>query len=280
VVTSPERERVPLHSASYDVADLTRRDPAAADALAKLVQQMVVPHAWKAADGPGTIAAKPDVLAVAQTNAVHYEVLGFLERLRVARRLPLRSQFEPQRFSLATRWSRASAALVRPVTVAFHQPTPRAEVLSAVEQPGPTRIYVDWAALGAAGVPSHVKAAWKANRQPLAAALDDLLQPLGLGWRPVDADLIQVTSRAALTARLELEFYPVSDLISPERSGPAIAEQVRAGLAKETWNDAGGPAAVHFDEPSRHLIVLQSPPVHAAVEKFLAQLRPKQKRPA
>jgi hypothetical protein len=83
---------------------------------------------------------------------------------------------------------------------------------------------------------------------------------------------LQITSREAVQAELELEFYRVGELLGAERSGPGLAEMLRTRVEPATWTGAGGPGVVRFDEPSGCLIVLQSQPAQAAVERLLGDL--------
>ena len=48
----------------------------------------------------------------------------------------------------------------------------------------------------------------------------------------------------------------------------ALAERLKTRVAASTWSDVGGPGEVYFDPPSQCLIVLQSQPVQAAVERL------------
>ena len=52
--------------------------------------------------------------------------------------------------------------------------------------------------------------------QPLGEALRALLEPMELAYRIVDRDTLQITSRQAIDAHVEPEFYPVSDLLGTD----------------------------------------------------------------
>ena len=53
-----------------------------------------------------------------------------------------------------------------------------------------------------------------ASNQPLAAALDALLNPLDLTWRSIDGQTMQVVTPARLAEQCELEFYNVDGLVA------------------------------------------------------------------
>ncbi len=55
----------------------------------------------------------------------------------------------------------------------------------------------------------------------------------------------------------------------PRVRGPALAERLKTRVAASTWSDVGGSGEVYFDPPSQCLIVLQSQPAQAAVQRLL-----------
>jgi hypothetical protein len=277
LLTFPADRRERLWPRRYTVSDLTGQDQAAVDELAELVRKLVAPDSWRRSGGRGSIKAEAAALAVVQTGVVHHEILTFCEKLRNARGKPLRSKLQnkssPDRFALAPRPDQAKQALGRPVTANFHQPTPLIEVLAHLGQLAETDILIDRPALAAAGLSDRTEASVTAEKQPLGEALDALLGPLGLQYRVIDARTLQVTTRKAAAARLELEFYEVGGLLGDQRTGAALVEQIKGRLAGSTWSDAGGPGVLHFDQPSDCLIVLQSQPVQVELQSLLAELR-------
>ena len=277
LVTSPEEKRNPLRSVGYTVSDLTGQDPAVVAELAALVRQLVAPDSWREAGGRGTVEPAGGSLNVVQTDPVHYRILHFCEKLRSARGRPLRSarsRLDPDKFTPATRLDRARAKLERPVSANFHDPAPLGLILSDLEQLSGTTILIDWLVLGSEGTSPQTLAPLKIQERPLSEALDELLRPLGLAYRIVDAETLEVTTRKATAAQLELEFYPVGDLLAKQQTAPGtLVQRIKGQVAGSTWTDAGGPAVLHFDEPSSCLIVLQSQPVQVALESLLDELR-------
>jgi hypothetical protein len=285
------------------VAERTPHAPREAE-LAAVVRKLIAPDSWQGNGGRGTIEPDGGALVVTQTGEVHQQVLDFCEKLRNARQKPLRSRDNPQRFTLVTRLDRAKEMLDRPVTVNFHEPVPLSKILAYLAETTRCDILVDRAALGAAETSDQVEASLTAQKKPLGAALGDLLRPLGLACRAIDPRTIQITTKEALDDRMELEFYPVSRWLAnsllkkgtgseltsknPAKndggevpvpvfqqaakgvSGPGLVERIKARVAAATWSDVGGPGEMHFDPPSGYIIVLQSQPAQAAIQRLLA----------
>ena len=181
---------------------------------------------------------------------------------------------KPPAAVLASRLELARPALRRPVTANFPAPTPLAVILRYLQKEADVDIFLDLPTLRVAGLADDLKATLSVQEKPLAAALAKLLAPLGLGFRVVDARTFQVSTRKAVDARLELEFYPVGGLISKGQSSSELIERIKSRAAPGTWSDAGGAGLIHFDPPSACLIVLQSQPAQGEVQSVLAEKEP------
>ena len=262
--------REPADDARYAVSDLTGGDAQAAADLAALVQRLVVPESWQASGGRGTVEVTPDVLRITQTGHVHYQIIVFCEKLRVARGLPTKSRLDPKKFALTTRTARAKAILGQIASVNANAPASLASILEQFKQPAGSEILIDRPALAAIGISENTTGKFKADKLPQGEALRQLLEPLGLAWRAVDANTLQVTTQKAVAARMELEFYPVGKLLAGQPPA-ALIERIKTELHGAAWGEGGDAGAIYFDPPSQCLIVLQSQPVQMAMEALLTK---------
>jgi len=255
----------------FTVSDLAG-DKQAMLRLAEMIQLLVAPDSWRIQGGRGSLRVDGGALVVNQTMHVLHQVLCFCERLRAARGLPLRSRYDPQRFSLTTRRSRGANVLNRTVTANFFHPAPLAEILGYLGQRAQIDILIDRAALAEAGLSDQRPARVTVDNRPLRVALDELLKPFGLDYRVIDEITLQVSTRKAIESRLELEFYPVAQLLADGTTPELLIDRLKAQCGGETWSDAGGAGRIVYDPPSGCLIVLQSQPVQAAIERLLAAM--------
>ncbi len=279
VLTLPQEERSRLRAAKYDVSDLLRGQASAGTDLAVVVRTLVAPASWQQAGGQGTVEVAGGSLVVQQTGPVHRQVQSFCRKLRLARGLPTLDS-DSGATGLQTRLDGAWAKLREPVTVNFSAPTPIDELLAELEGATGTTILVDWAALGALRRVADPRGVLQVHGRPLCEAMVEVLQPLDLGYRIVGPVLFEVTTRKAVADRLELEFHPVEDLLAAGQSGEALAGRVKGQVAPATWTGNGGKGGVLFDQPSKHLIVLQSQPVQAAVQIALRKMAAEKAAPA
>lgn len=260
----------------YEVSDLTSPSETDPEQLAKLLERFVLPESWQASGGRGKIEVHEDLLLVYQTDLGHRRVTELLEKLRLARGLPLRIDPNRKDLSLQTRLSQMRPVLERPMTANFISPTPLSEILAYLEQLAEVPILVDWVSLRAEGLQPTIPATLRAHQQPLAETLTALLERLGLTWRIAGPQLLQITTQKEAALRLEVEFYPVSETISAFGSAKALLEAIKDQVGRGSWEDTQGPGVLYFDPPSKYLIVLQTASVHRQLEQFLANFRPAQ----
>ncbi len=268
MLTSTADHRQSLRTIPYDVADLTGGDARAAKDLAALVQRLVVPESWQTHGGRGTVDVSPDLLRITQTGRVHYQIIVFCDKLRLARGLPPKSRLDPKKLVLATRSLQAKAILDHPVSMSVVAPLPLWSILDQFKQPAGTEILIDRPALAAIGLSENTGVKLKADKLPQGEALEKLLEPLGLSWRVVDSSTLQVTAQKTVVSRMELEFYPVGKLLAGQTVEAWIA-RVKTWLPAAAWGAAGGD--MYFDPSSKYLIVLQSQPMQRTLEGLLTK---------
>ena len=155
------------------------------------------------------------------------------------------------------------------MTANFHEPVPLAKILAFLAEAAGSDILIDRAALAAAETSDRVEGTLTVEKQGLGVALTALLRPLGLTYRAVGANTIQVTTKEAAEERFELEFYPIGRWLDKGILEPKLVEGLKARVAAATWSDAGGLADACFDPPSRSLIVLQSQPSQTLIQRLL-----------
>ncbi|HEX7447730.1 MAG TPA: DUF1559 domain-containing protein, partial [Pirellulales bacterium] len=270
VVTDRRRGEEERTTVRYEVADLARQDAGGLAELVSLVTRFIIPTSWQEAGGTGVIAQKDRALVVEQTEPVHRQLADFLDRLRLARGLPVDRAAQPAA-TLASRFARAQEKLAAPVTATFREPTALNQIVSQLEYAAEVKIVFDGLALAATEVSPATPARLVADNQPLASALEQLLAPLRLSYRVLDGATIEITTAREAREHLEIEFYPVKSLLAASGSADELIERIRGEVDSESWDELGGGAALAVDGPSSYLIVLQSQPVQRALEAWLAK---------
>lgn len=267
VVTRPPQPAGQLRTHSHAVSDLVGSDPQQLQQLADLIVEMVAPATWQAAGGPGVIREEMPALVIQQQDTVLFQAIVFCERLRAARGLPPQSKFNPELFSLQPAWARAAPRLARSVTLNFLQPASFTRILDRLSDEAGVEILVDWQALTTLGWTPDTETTLSVNQRPLGDVLSQMLQPLELTYRVVDATTVEVTSPAAVEARWDVEFYPVKKLETPGQTPEALVARVRRELSGDESSQLAG--VLHFDAPSQHLIAALPQPLQRKLAEVL-----------
>jgi hypothetical protein len=196
-----------VRSVNYPVDDLLG-DKLTTAAVGKWIEQLIAPETWQSAGGDGTITVLDGSLQVEQPQAVQYQVLFFLERIRLAKGLPLRSKYPAQLLSGKPYNVGVADRLNTPATFTFSHNTPLAEVFSYWQQAAELPIFVDWSALASVGLWPDSRITCTSANEPWQAAFDKILAPLDLAWRAAPGGAVQITSRGRVETEPVVDIYP------------------------------------------------------------------------
>lgn len=205
VVVRQDAARV--RNVDYPVDDLLGDQLTAAD-IGQWIEQLIAPETWQSAGGEGTIAVADGSLKIEQPQAVQYQVLFFLERIRLAKGLPLRSKYPARLLSSKPYGVGVADRLSAPATFTFSRNTPLAEVFHYWQGEAGLPIFVDWPALASVGLWPDSRITCTSANEPWQAAIDKILAPLNLTWRAAPGGAIQITSRARAETEPVVDIYP------------------------------------------------------------------------
>ena len=187
----------------------------------------------------------------------------FCERLRIARGLPTQTTFAPP--PREPRFSLARQRLERPVRIHFYEPTPLLTLLDRLSRETKLVLLVDWPAVAELGWNPDAQTQLSAENIPVEQALQQLLDPLQLTSRVIDAETIQITTPEALIRRPDVEFYALGEALAAEEESQLLA-RLRTAL-----KDQGVPDAVlAVDAASKHLIAALPQPAQRLLAAALA----------
>lgn len=255
-----------MRSIKLPVDDLTGGDAAKTQQLVAMIEALAVPTTWKSAGGEGTIVVEPGSLLVNNTELAYGQAMQVCERLRLARGSRLRNTaFPPEMFALVRRMERAAEKLDLPLTLNFGQPTPLVEILDRLGEETGLQILVDWRAAGEAGWPPDADATVTLDKTPLREGLVQLLGPMDLTYRVVDAKLLQVTTREVLEREPEIEVHPLGELAGSPDDAAELMERVSPSLSKS--------AVLRYDAPSKSIFALLPQPQQEELARMIDALR-------
>ena len=240
-----------------------------------MIVELVYPSSWEVNGGVGIVRQKMPSLEFEHHDVEKFRAIVFCEKLRVARGLTPQSPFNPELFRLEPVLSQAKQRLATPVTINYVEPASFVRILDRLGKEAGLQILVDWRAVAELGWSPDGEATISASNEPIGQALAKMLLPMDLTYRVVNATTIQVTSPTALIARLDVEFYPIGNLLSPQETPEAFLQRIRKELGEEGLRDVG--ASVHLDIPSKHLIAALPQPWQQELADLLHRMKNKPK---
>jgi hypothetical protein len=269
LVTEKDRDR--LEERTYNVRDLIGDDPGGASALRSTVTGLIYPKTWEGVGGSGTLSLSDGQMTIINTPEVQFHVEIFCDHLRIARGLRPQGELPPNRANLDLRIAAALPKLEQTYQADFPVPAKLSAILDQIGQDVGMHFLVDWIALKGAGWNPDALARLELQEEPLSTVLQELLGPMQLSFRVIDARTLQVTTESAVAETLELGFFPLEDLRGDD-AGQKVLEAVRAAIADVPKLERAG-GGMRYDSPSQTLAV--SAPQHqlAAVARQLEQLR-------
>jgi hypothetical protein len=198
-------------------------------------------------------------IVVVQTPGVHFNTVVLCEKLRLARKLPTRSNYPAAVLTLTPRASAADAVLDTPVTMNFVPPTRLGRVSEHIKRTTGLRVLVDWQSISAAGWTPEGEVKCGVANQPVSTFLDRLTKRMEITWRVLDPTTVQLTTNDALAASPDVEVYPVAATDGAE---------VISRLEKELGVSAG---VLRYDSAGHCLIARLPQPIQRKLMAALAK---------
>lgn len=243
-----------IREMEYPLDDLTTTTVTTED-IVGWVERFVLPE-----DRSTTLEVSETALRLEQPQELQYQVLIFLERLRLSRNLPPRSRFPVKRLASSSSHAALAERLGAPVTFTFSHYTALNEIVRYWQQELDTPILVDWPALGELDLWPETRVVSAVESKPWSVALDLALEPLGLGWRAAVGGTIEITSAEKIQSELKLELYQLRRKLGGDE------ERVLAELRSFATSH---PAGITYDRAGRVLIVFQPAATQRLVYRWL-----------
>lgn len=195
-----QRNKLPQRrTIDYPVGDLATGGVTPAN-VAEWIEQFAAPEAWESAGGDARITPAGDKLSIDAPEPVQYETLLLLERIRQARKLPLKSRYPARLVAGESPYAALAERLGAPATFTFTDYAPLRAIFRHWQEETEVAVLVDWPALSLAGLWPPTRIACSQHGVPWGEAMDAVLEPLDLGWRAVDGRTIQITTLDSIQA--------------------------------------------------------------------------------
>ncbi len=181
----------------HQVSDLAADDTAGLAGLLRRIGKL-----------PADVEVVAGKLPVTAPLATQYNLVVLCERLRVARGLPTKTKYPRSLLSAEPSLATLAPVIDRRTTFSFVEPTPLADVFAHWRRVTGLSILVDWRALAEIGLGPRSTVECSVTNRPWRAALDGVLEGLGLTWAAIDGRTLWLTTHDAGQQPKTIEFYP------------------------------------------------------------------------
>ncbi len=252
----PARLRLP-------VADLTSKGWTDQE-LERTVRNAVSPSRWRATEGPrATLHVAGGVLETHVEPAIQFQVLEFVERLRLAHGIPTRTAYGAHLESMPRRDLLAQANLSRLMVSRTGHGVPMAEWLADLEEQANMALLVDWQALASQEISRQSTLRFNQGPLPLGQLLPAVLDPLGLAYEVLADDFLRITTKQQQDQTYHVGIYPLRSLLARTAAEP---EQVAATLQaafvsqlRQEGTELPSDESCFLIDPTRTLLIVRLP---------------------
>ena len=272
-----DRQILILPKATAEAVDLTFDVSGFADPgeIADMVQKLVVPGADITVLND-RLTVVQDELSKKSPQRLRYDVLLFLEQLRVLRQLPQKTEWSGEALAPeAFGWDKVMESM----TLHYYKPVPLAHAVRQLEALTHLTILVDHQSLHRSLCSfASVQAAVQCEQGTVNDALELLLasaDAVGLAYRIIDHQTLEITTAESVRQpekmTVEVHRYRLQEDETPED----IVRLLRSAVAPESWEREEIPETKYggnivVDESSHCLFIRQSQPVQRQIRLYLS----------
>ena len=238
------------------------------------IQAVIAPPTWNANGGPATLRFADGKLMIEQTPLVIAATRDLLDQLVLAAQIKANPDDQELLSKLQSVYARTQS--VRDTESNFHslQLQPIADLLSDLHEQFGLTIIVNWNEAASENWNPNVRIPWLSKEQSFEKTLRDLTTSMGLAYRLLNAETIEITSKPKYWSATRLEIYPCGRQLKKRFSGEQIIQFLKEGIAADLPRNSM--TQVIFSPDYECIIAVLPDPLHIRVEKILKQLADRQ----
>lgn len=269
IITTKPDEEVVVAEVPLDPA-LAVTDEETAKPLILELQTIVEPGSWNTNGGAGSMRFADGKLTIEQTSLITTRVRNLIDRLVLAARLKANPDDIDSAAGLATVYSQTRDLLGSEGTVLSIQAEPIQQMLRKLQREDGLTLIVNWTEASQNAWNPQVNIPWKSNGNTLEVTLRDLTNSMGLAYRLLDNEIIEVTSKQSFWNTTRIEVYPCHRQLAKNYSPNQIVQFLKEGIAADLPNQEY--TRVDFLPQYGCVVALLPDPLHIRAERILEQL--------
>ena len=244
----------------YDMSQLAslEQDPISTEQASQWLSELLLNQPQNSRTSDAAVAVDGNEIVVVGSIWLQDQARRLLLSLFYMRNIEPETKLSPERLAPEVfGWDRVNT----PLSFNLVEPMPLKKATRLIEQHTKLRLLIDHAALHDEGLSQETLVISHVSNGTVDTVLREMLEPLGLTYRIVEANAVEITSPIAARSKMTIEAQHYAPLLTAEKTPESIAEtmrQVFGGNAR--WGGETGGAIV-IDAVSGYMLVRQSQPL-------------------
>ena len=147
--------------------------------------------------------------------------------------------------------------------------------LTQLQQQTGVNVIIDWNALLEAGWNPNTHVASGFEEPTVGDMLDELTHSMDVGWRVINVNTFEITSKDVIAETVVLEFYSCARILAGTLNSEQLVLSVKQAL--QSANRNLNRARIHFAGEIQSFIVVAPESIHRQMEAIVARLEAAQK---
>ena len=277
VFSYPDEQVAAMRTVRYDMSQLAslEQNPISVEHAAQWFSQLLLTPSQNLNMRDAAVAVDGNEIVVVGTIWLQDQARRLLWTLFYLRELEPETKLTPERLAPEVfGWDRVNT----PMSFNPVEPLSLKRAARLIEQHTKVRLLIDYAALHEDGFSQETPVTCHISNGTIDTVLREMLEPLGLTYRIVEANAVEITTPDAAKRKMTIEAQHYSPL--PAGKTPeSIAETIRQAFGGNArWNDETGGIIV-IDEISGYMLVRQSQPLQRDIRLWFGQMHSEEHPP-
>ena len=273
----PDEQVTAMRTVRYDMSQLAslEQNPISVEQATQWLSQLLLPPSQNPNVRDAAVAVDGNEIVVVGTSWLQDQARRLLLTLFYLRELEPETKLTPERLAPEVfGWDRVNT----PMSFNPVEPLSLKRAAWLIEQHTKVRLLIDHAALHEDGFSQETPVTCHVSNGTIDTVLREMLEPLGLTYRIVEVNAVEITTPDAAKRKMTIEAQHYSPLPA-DKTPESIAETIRQAFGGNTrWNDETGGVIV-IDEISGYMLVRQSQPLQRDIRLWFGRMHSEENPP-
>ena len=273
----PDEQVTAMRTVRYDMSQLAslEQNPISVEQATQWLSQLLLTPSQNPNVRDAAVAVDGNEIVVVGTSWLQDQARRLLLTLFYLRELEPETKLTPERLAPEVfGWDRVNT----PMSFNPVEPLSLKRAARLIEQHTKVRLLIDHAAIHEDGFSQETPVTCHVSNGTIDTVLRGMLEPLGLTYRIVEANAVEITTPDTAKRKMTIEAQHYSPLPA-DKTPESIAETIRQAFGGNArWNDETGGVIV-IDEISGYMLVRQSQPLQRDIRLWFGRMHSEEHPP-